>query len=233
MKMVSRHALAFVLALLPTHGVTSTARAQVPPSHVVMETYKGFLKATAAENISEIERLAATGVDLNSRDPRGRTPLMLAAHLGHHDAARALIVAGTDINLLDKDRYYVITIAAVADDAKMIRIAVAGGGEATQITNRYDGTAMFAATHLGHDEVVSTLIESGAPLDHMNNLNWTALIEAVVLGDGWQRHTETVRALVAAGTDKKPCRWKRHSPHQAGAPARLSGHGRNIEEQWR
>ena len=201
MKKISTHALAFVLALLPAHGVTSTSLAQVPPSHVMMETYKGVLKAAAAGDIGEIERLAAAGADLNTRDPRGRTPLMVAAHLGYHDAARALIAAGADINLLDKDHYDVITIAAVADDAEMIRIAVAGGGDATQITSRYDGTALIAAAHLGHDEVVRTLIESGAPLDHVNNLNWTALIEAIVLGDGGQRHTETVRALVAAGAD--------------------------------
>lgn len=201
MKKISTHALAFVLALLPAHGVTSTSLAQVPPSHVMMETYKGVLKAAAAGDIGEIERLAAAGADLNTCDPRGRTPLMVAAHLGYHDAARALIAAGADINLLDKDRYDVITIAAVADDAEMIRIAVAGGGDATQITSRYDGTALIAAAHLGHDEVVRTLIESGAPLDHVNNLNWTALIEAIVLGDGGQRHTETVRALVAAGAD--------------------------------
>lgn len=201
MKKISTHALAFVLALLPAHGVTSTSLAQVPPSHVMMETYKGVLKAAAAGDIGEIERLAAAGADLNTRDPRGRTPLMVAAHLGYHDAARALIAAGADINLLDKDRYDVITIAAVADDAEMIRIAVAGGGDATQITSRYDGTALIAAAHLGHDEVVRTLIESGAPLNHVNNLNWTALIEAIVLGDGGQRHTETVRALVAAGAD--------------------------------
>ena len=42
----------------------------------------------------------------------------------------------------------------------------------------------------------------GAPLDHMNNLGWTALIEAVVLGDGGPDHVETVRALVKAGADR-------------------------------
>lgn len=196
--------LALALALLPATGFINMAIAQVPPSHVMMETYKGFLKAAAAGDVAEIERLAAAGAsaaDVNTRDPRGRTPLMVAAHLGHHEAARALIAAGADINLLDKDRYDVITIAAVADDPEMIRIAVAGGGDPTLITSRYDGTALIAAAHLGHDEVVRTLIDSGAPLDHVNNLNWTALIEAIVLGDGGERHTETVRALVAAGAD--------------------------------
>ena len=50
--------------------------------------------------------------------------------------------------------------------------------------------------------MVKALIQAGAPLDHVNNLGWTALIEAVVLGDGGERHVATARALVAAGADK-------------------------------
>jgi ankyrin repeat protein len=48
-------------------------------------------------------------------------PLMIAAHLRHYDAVRTLFEVGADINLQDKDRYDVITIAAVADDPEMIR----------------------------------------------------------------------------------------------------------------
>lgn len=112
-----------------------------------------------------------------------------------------MLAAGADINLLDKDRYDVITIPAVADDPKMVAMAIEGGGDPKMVTSRYDGTALIAAAHLGHDEVVKTLIEAVAPRDHVNNLNWTALIEAIVLGDGGARHTETVRALVSTGAD--------------------------------
>jgi hypothetical protein len=47
--------------------------------------------------------------------------------------------------------------------------------------------------------VVRELIKAGAPLDHVNNLGWTAVIEAVILGDGGTRHIATLRALVEAG----------------------------------
>ena len=43
------------------------------------------------------------------------------------------------------------------------------------------------------------MINAGAPLDHVNNLQWTALIEAIVLGDGGPRHQATLKALLAAG----------------------------------
>ena len=44
-----------------------------------------------------------------------------------------------------------------------------------------------------------TLIRAGAPLDHVNNLGWTALIESIVLGNGGNRHVATLKALVDAG----------------------------------
>jgi ankyrin repeat protein len=46
---------------------------------------------------------------------------------------------------------------------------------------------------------VGQLIAAGAPLDHVNNLHWTAVIESIVLGSGGARHVATLRALVGAG----------------------------------
>ena len=81
----------------------------------------------------------------------------------------------------------------------MVRLGLAAGANPRAITSPYDGTALIAAAHLGHVAVVRELIQAGAPLDHVNNLGWTALLEAIILGDGGARHTEIVRALVAAG----------------------------------
>ena len=114
-------------------------------------------------------------------------------------AMRALVAAGADANALDADRYDAVTIAAVAGDVETMKVALALGNRATNVTSRYDGTALIAAAHLGHDAVVRELIRAGAPLDHVNNLGWTALIESIVLGDGGPRHVATLRALVDAG----------------------------------
>lgn len=82
-------------------------------------------------------------------------------------------------------------------------LALRLGASAGNITSPYDGTALIAATHLGHAAIVQRLIESNAPLDHVNNLGWTALIETVVLGDVGPDHVATVVALVNAGADKE------------------------------
>ena len=55
-----------------------------------------------------------------------------------------------------------------------MRVLLANGASAKLVTSRYDGTELIAAAHLGHDGVVCQLIAAGAPLDHVNNLHWTA-----------------------------------------------------------
>jgi uncharacterized protein len=112
-----------------------------------------------------------------------------------------LLRLGADPNALDAQRYDVVTIAAVRDDVAMVRLAIAGGTNPAAITSPYHGTALIAAAHLGHDGVVQALIDAKAPLDHVNNLGWTALMESIVLGDGGPRHTATLAALVKAGAN--------------------------------
>ena len=120
----------------------------------------------------------------DSRDGHGRTPLHVATFARQREAIRALAGAGAKLGALENDRYDAVTIASVADDEETLRVLLALGASAKLTTSRYDGTALIAAAHLGHDGVVRQLIAAGAPLDHVNNLHWTAVIESIVLGDG-------------------------------------------------
>jgi ankyrin repeat protein len=191
-------AAAFALAV----WTGPAALAQTPPSAMELGAYRGLHAAAAAGDVAGIRRLAAGGERLDGRDGNGRTPLHVAAFRGQAQATRALIAAGADPDLLDDQRYDALTIAAVRDDLPTVKALLASGASAKLITSRYDGTALIAAAHLGHDGVVEALARAGAPLDHVNNLGWTALMEAVVLGDGGSRHVETVRILLAAGADR-------------------------------
>jgi ankyrin repeat protein len=175
--------------------------AQVPPSAAERSRYTGLFAAALTGDVPRIRELMSTGAKADVRDSYGRTPLHVAAYAGRHHAMRALVDAGADPNALENDRYDIVTIAAVADDLPTLQVALDLGGDPRNITSRYDGTALIAAAHLGHVEVVQTLIRAGAPLDHVNNLGWTALIESIVLGDGGPRHTRTLEALVMAGAD--------------------------------
>lgn len=175
--------------------------AQMPPSAGELQAYTGLHTAAATGDVADIERRIAKGEKTEVRDANGRTPLHVAAFASQHAAARALLRLGADANALEAQRYDIVTIAAVRNDLEMLKIALEGGTKAGNITSPYDGTALIAAAHLGHVEVVRILIAAKAPLDHVNNLGWTALIESIVLGDGGRNHTATLEALVKAGAN--------------------------------
>jgi uncharacterized protein len=192
---MARWLILFFLAL----GVP--AAAQVAPSPAELDAYRGLHAAAAKGDTAEIEKLAKGGAAIDARDGYQRTPLHVAAYMRKEDAARTLMKLGADPNALEAQKYDIVTIAAVADDVSMLKIALAGGGSAKNITSPYVGTALIAAAHLGHDEVVRTLVAAKAPLDHVNNLGWTALIESIVLGDGGRHHVACLDALVKAGAN--------------------------------
>lgn len=193
--------IAGIIAWLLIVGWPYSLCAQVPPSSVEKSRYIGLLAAAARGDTTQIKAFIAQGEKPDVRDAHGRTPLHVAVYSGHHEAMRALTAAGANPNALENDRYDIVTIAAVANDVPTLKVALSLGASAKNITSRYDGTALIAAAHLGHAEVVRLLIRSGAPLDHVNNLGWTALIESIVLGDGGSRHRDTLKALVEAGAN--------------------------------
>ena len=179
--------------------VVLPAAAQTPPGAAEAARYTGLHAAAWRGDAARIAQLLAAGADANARDGHGRTPLHVAAFAQRREAVRALAKGGADLGALENDRYDAVTFVAVADDEATLRELLALGASAKLTTSRYDGTALIAAAHLGHDGVVRQLIQAGAPLDHVNNLHWTALIEAIVLGDGGPRHVATLRLLVEAG----------------------------------
>jgi uncharacterized protein len=182
--------------------VASPAVAQVAPAAAEVAAYTGLHAASVAGEAGPARAAAGNAALLDARDAHGRTPLHVATYYRQHDVMRALVKAGADANALDSQKYDIVTIAAVADDVETLKVALEIGCAAGNTTSPWDGTALIAAAHLGHEEVVRVLIEAGAPLDHVNSLHWTALIESVVLGDGGKRHQDTARYLVKAGANR-------------------------------
>jgi ankyrin repeat protein len=183
-----------VAALIPVE-------AQTPPTAAEIARYAGLHAAAAAGDVAAVEAAIARGEAVDVRDQNDRTPLHVGVFRSHAAAVRALVRAGADVRALDRQSYDIVTIAAVANDVPMLRLALALGGDARLVTSPYRGTALIAAAHLGHAEVVRLLIAAGAPLDHVNNLGWTALIESIVLGDGGAEHRACLRALLEAGAN--------------------------------
>lgn len=189
------------IAALALLLLVPAAAAQVAPSPVEIAAYRGLHAAAASGDLAGARAELDRGADIEARDGYARTALHVAGHRGDRDMALLLLQRGADANALDARAYDLVTVAAVRDDAAMVRLALGKGGRAGNVTSPWRGTALIAAAHLGHVEPIRALVEAGAPLDHVNTLGWTALIESIVLGDGGPRHTESLRLLVAAGAN--------------------------------
>lgn len=199
---MTRTAASTALAIFAFAMTASSANAQTAPSAREIAAYTGVFAAAQSGDVKTITALSkAPSNAVTQLDNNGRTPLHVATFARQRTAVAALIAAGANTATLDKDRYDAVTIAAVADDEETLRVLLAHGASAKLVTSRYDGTALIAAAHLGHDGVVRQLLAAGAPVDHVNNLHWTALIESIVLGDGGPRHQRTASALLGAGAN--------------------------------
>jgi ankyrin repeat protein len=224
-------ALALGLALL-----ACPLQAQVGPTAEEALRYTGLHAAAHRGDLAALDQLLAAKpgpAQLNARDGHGRTPVQVATFARQRDAIRRLAQAGADLQLLETDRYDAVTIASVADDEETLRVLLQLGASAKLITSRYDGTALIAAAHLGHDGVVRQLVAAGAPLDHVNNLHWTATIEAVVLGNGGPRHQATLKALLDAGASTALADRSGRTPLQL---ARERGYAEMVDllqQAWR
>ncbi len=134
-----------------------------------------------------------------------RLGLRAVAALKRDDPARAiaLIRAGADVNARDAIKDSVFLYAGAEGYTEVVRVALVHGAD-TRVLNRYGGTALIPASEHAHLPVIRLLLRSSdVEVDHVNDLGWTALGEAVGLGDGGPRSQEAVRLLLAAGADPR------------------------------
>jgi ankyrin repeat protein len=82
-----------------------------------------------------------------------------------------------------------------------VRLGDAANGADVASTNRSGGPALIPASEHGHVQTVRILLAAKVPVNHVNNLGWTAMQEAILLNNGGPRQQEVVRLLLAAGAD--------------------------------
>ncbi len=163
-------------------------------------------EAAEAGDIKRVRQLLATGASVDARDEARRTPLLLATHADRAEVARLLIEAGADVNAKDAIEDTPFLYAGAEGRNDILRAILATGKANLEDTNRYGGVALIPAAHHGHPETIRILLETGIEVDHVNDLGWTALLEAVILGDGGPVYQQIVKLLVDAGARNIPDR---------------------------
>lgn len=140
------------------------------------------------------------GADIEARDSRQRTPLLLAATNDRVAVARLLVALGADPDALDDRHDTPWLVTGVTGSVAMLEALLPAGPD-LRIRNRFGGTSLIPASERGHVDYVERVLQTDIDVNHVNDLGWTALLEAVILGDGGPQHQQIVRLLLDAGAD--------------------------------
>ena len=160
-----------------------------------------LLSAAGRGETQRVLDLLKQGAELNVQDAQGRTPVMMATYAHQTETVEALIRAGADINIRDNNLDNPLLYASARGLLDIVRLALDAKAD-TRLTNRYGGVSVIPASHRGHVEIVRELLtRSDVQVNHINNLGWTALLEAIILGDGKLAHQQIVQLLVDHGAD--------------------------------
>lgn len=162
----------------------------------------GLIDAAAAGDVVALRALLETSeLDLNMRDSRGRTALMAATYANQPAAVELLLRAGADVDLQDDMRNNPFLYSGAEGLMEILQLTHRAGADPT-IRNRYGGVAIIPASEKGHLDAVRYLLEeTDVDVNHINDLGWTALLEAVILTDGSEVYQQIVAELIAHGAD--------------------------------
>lgn len=160
-----------------------------------------LLRAAGRGDADAVAVALRAGADIEARDARRRTALLLASTFGRVAVAEVLVAMGADPDALDDRHDTPWLVTGVTGSVAMLEALLPAHPDLS-IENRYGGLSPIPAAERGHVDYVRRVVRTGVDIDHVNDLGWTAMLEAVILGDGGDDHVEIVRILLAAGADR-------------------------------
>ncbi|MDV3927823.1 hypothetical protein CMT52_08500 [Elizabethkingia anophelis] len=187
-------------SFLLSFGILSNCHSQVREDKVE-STSVNIIDAVKNNQPVLVEKALKEGANVNTKDSNKRSLLLIATISGATDTAKLLVHYGADVNQQDDKLDSPFLYAGATGQTELVKLYLAHGAR-FDIFNRYYGTALIPASERGHVETVRLLANTkDFPVNHVNRLGWTALMEAVILGNGGTKHQQTVQILKDAGAD--------------------------------
>jgi uncharacterized protein len=114
---------------------------------------------------------------------------------------RDLIAKGAEVNAKDNTVQSAYLISTSEGYLGVLDLTLKHGADVDS-KDSFNGTGLIRAADRGHADLAGRLVQADVKINHINNLGWTALLEAVILGDGSQRYQQIVTILLDAGADR-------------------------------
>jgi len=173
----------------------------------ISDTFNLVLSSATNGDKQQLQQIIRSGGSIDVVDNRGRSAVLAVTMRNNIKALRLLIELGADIDYYDKSKSQEVIdqtafLYAGANGMNDPLVLLMDAGARPDIYNYYGGTALIPTAAKGHLNTVKLLLEkSNIDVNHITNLGWTALMEAVILSDGGSDQQKIVRLLLAHGAD--------------------------------
>lgn len=160
---------------------------------------ENIVKAVEQNDSHAVSKALENGANVNTTDSQKRSLLLIATNNGNTEIAKILVQHGADVNQQAKNLDSPFLYAGASGQTELVQLFLKKEAR-FDVYNRYNGTALIPACERGHVETVRILANTkNYPVDHVNRLGWTGLMEAIVLGNGTAKYQEIVQILKDAG----------------------------------
>jgi len=150
-------------------------------------------------DVAAVDRLLASGGNINEREPTGETPLISAALAGQNKVVTDLLRRGADITVRNNRGLSAINAAAYAGDLESVKLLIAAGADLDDANNHFKVTPLILASEANAVGVVSYLLDKGARIENTERAGYTALSRA-----GFKWKWDAVTVLLKAGAVCQP-----------------------------
>lgn len=160
-----------------------------------------LFQAIKLEQTEQVQQLLNEGCDVSVTDEWGRSPLMVAVQSNHLSMVKELLIFGADVNQRDHTLLTPFICAAANGFDDIVSAIIQSGRADLASVNRFGGTALLPSSEKGYLRTVQLCLAAGVPVNHVNRLSWSALLEAVILGDGGFLYQDVIRELIQHHAD--------------------------------
>ena len=160
------------------------------------QTSLDLITASRAENLNEVQRLLASGADVDQLQGDGSTALHWAAHRNNAELAQLLVGGNANVNLANELGATPLWLAAMNGSAGMVKLLLEAGAD-PNLSLKMGETPLMTASRTGSLDAVALMLAAGADINKAElERGQTALMWATA-----QSHADVVQLLVEKGAN--------------------------------